>query len=110
MYSNNWQKQVEEAQNNCNYFFNKLLSCILSIILKLLSIILISIIFNYLIINIIAILYTFYSLYSLMEVTSYYMNIIKDIAISSNIKLTSFEVDPNIYKEEVLKKILNFSK
>lgn len=110
MNSNNWEKDLSDAKNNCNYFLGKLIYSIFGIIFKLSLIILISIIFNYLIINIIALLYTIYALYQILAVINYYSKIINDISETIGEPIKSFTIDLNIQPKKLIKKIINLGK
>lgn len=70
--------QIEIAKYNYNYFY-KNDSKILQTCFKLSCILLISEIFNYTIINIIAIIYTIISLFNIYIIISNYKYIIEDI-------------------------------
>ena len=76
---NFFDKQIGMAKNNYNYFFMRLLSGILKIICKLAIMLLVSNIFNFLIINIIVLIYTIYSLFSIYNLYNYYIEIMGDI-------------------------------
>jgi len=76
---NYFDKQIENAKNNYNYFFIKLLFCVLKIIFKLSIVLIISGIFDFIVINIMTICFTFYSLYEIYRLCTYYTNIINDI-------------------------------
>ena len=71
--------QIEIAKYNYNYFFTKMIVKILQTCFKLSCILLISEIFNYTIINIIAIIYTIISLFNIYIIISNYKYIIEDI-------------------------------
>ena len=69
--------QIEIAKYNYNYFFTKMIVKILQTCFKLSCILLISEIFNYTIINIIAIIYTIISLFNIYIIINNYKYIIE---------------------------------
>ena len=60
--------QLEEAKYNYNYFFMKMIIKVLQVCFKLSFILLLSSIFNYLIINIIAIICTIISFVNIFDI------------------------------------------
>ena len=103
-------KQIREAKDNYNYFFMRLFFSVLKIILKLLCVLLISGIFNYLFINIIALIYTIYSLYCLYDICNYYFNIICEIKETLRYNEFSFVIDFCLVNNSILKGILKYGK
>lgn len=102
--------QIETAKYNYNYFFMKMIVKILQVCFKLASVLLISEIFNYTIINIIAIIYTIISLFSIYIIISNYKYIIEDIRKTLNLEELSFEIDLNTISDNLIKGILNYGK
>lgn len=102
--------QIEAAKYNYNYFFMKMIVKILQVCFKLACILLISEIFNYTIINIIAIIYTIISLFSIYIIISNYKYIIEDIRKTLNLEELSFEIDLNTISDNLIKGILNYGK
>ena len=92
--------QIEIAKYNYNYFFTKMIVKILQTCFKLSCILLISEIFNYIIINIIAIIYTIISLFNIYIIISNYKYILE----------VSFEIDLNTISDKLFKGILNYGK
>ena len=101
--------QIEAAKYNYNYFFMKMIVKILQVCFKLASVLLISEIFNYTIINIIAIIYTIISLFSIYIIISNYKYIIEDIRKTLKLEV-SFEIDLNTISDKLFKGILNYGK
>ena len=101
--------QIETAKYNYNYFFMKMIVKILQVCFKLASVLLISEIFNYTIINIIAIIYTIISLFSIYIIISNYKYIIEDIRKTLKLEV-SFEIDLNTMSDKLFKGILNYGK
>ena len=99
--------QLEEAKYNYNYFFMKMIIKVLQICFKLSFILLLSSIFNYLIINIIAIICTIISFISIYNIIKNYVYIIEDIRDTLNIDL-SFELDLNVLSNNLFKGMINF--
>lgn len=103
-------RQINEAKENCNYFFIKLIFCVLKNISRLALLLLISSIFNYLVINIIALIYTFYSLFNIIYIFNYYTNVIKDINDTLGINEFSFEIDFGLVNGNIFKGVLKYGK
>ena len=96
--------QLEEAKYNYNYFFMKMIIKVLQVCFKLSFILLLSSIFNYLIINIIAIICT-----SIYNIIKNYVYIIEDIRDTLNIDL-SFELDLNVLSNNLFKGMFNYGR
>lgn len=105
-----FDKQVRLAYDNYNYFFMKMIVKILQISLKLACILLISGIFNYTFINIIALIYTIISIYSMYETICNYKYIIMDIKDTLGFENVSFEIDLNYISNNIFKGLLNYGK
>mgnify|MGYP004464185357 FL=1 len=101
--------QLEEAKYNYNYFFMKMIIKVLQVCFKLSFILLLSSIFNYLIINIIAIICTIISFISIYNIIKNYMYIIEDIRDTLNIDL-SFELDLNVLSNNLFKGMFNYGR
>lgn len=101
--------QIEIAKYNYNYFFTKMIVKILQTCFKLSCILLISEIFNYTIINIIAIIYTIISLFNIYIIISNYKYIIEDIRKTLKLEV-SFEIDLNTMSDKLFEGILNYGK
>lgn len=89
-------KQISETRDNYNYFFIKLIFSIFKNIFKLSIILLLVSIFNYTVINVIAIIYTVYCFYNIISISKYYFNIIKDIKDTAGYEDFSFEINANL--------------
>ena len=107
---NNINNQLETARYNYNYFIMKMIIRILQVCFKLSCILLISDIFNYIIINIITIIYTIISLFSIYNIIINYNNIIEDIRTTLGIDKLSFEIDVNVISNNLFKGFLNYGK
>ena len=107
IYINN---QIETAKYNYNYFIMKMIIRILQVCFKLSCILLISGIFNYTIINIIAIIYTIMSLFSIYDIVINYKYILDDIANTLGIKKFSFEIDLNVISNDLFKGMISYGK
>lgn len=103
-------EQMICAKDNYNYFFMKLLFGILKVIIYLSIVLLISIIFNYLFINIIALIYTIYSMYAIYSVIKYYTDIINDIKNTLGYNYYSFEIDFSLINKNIFKGIVKYGK
>lgn len=104
------EKQFRDAKDNYNYFFVKLIFDILKVIAKLSIILLISSIFNYIIVNIIALIYTFYTICNIYYLCNYYMGIIYDIKDTMGYSDLSFEIDFSLININYLKGVLKYGK
>ena len=104
------EEQLKIARENYNYFFMKMIVKVLQVCFKLASMLLISEIFNYTIINIIAIIYTIISLISIYDIITNYKYIIEDITKTFKIQEISFEIDLNVIGDNLFKGILNYGK
>lgn len=107
---NNINNQLETARYNYNYFIMKMIIRILQVCFKLSCILLISDIFNYIIINIITIIYTIISLFSIYNIIINYNNIIEDIRTTLGIDKLSFEIDVNVISNNLFKGFLSYGK
>lgn len=103
-------KQINEANDNYNYFFTKLIFCILKITFKLLIVLLLSSIFNYIFINIIAILFTIYYFYNIIKVSKYYIDIIRDIQETLGYTKLCFEIDLNLLHINLFRGVVRYGK
>lgn len=103
-------KQIKIAKENYNYFFMKLIFGILSIIFKLSIMLLISSIFNYVIINIIALIYTIYSFYNIVNICKYYFSIINDIKNTLGYSDLAFEIDFSLFDNNIFKGVVKYGK
>lgn len=104
------EKQFRDAKDNYNYFFVKLVFDILKILVKLSIMLLISSIFNYVIINIIVLVYTFYAIYNIYSLCNYYFDIIYDIKNTIGYSDLSFEIDFSLININYLKGALKYGK
>lgn len=109
MNNNYINNQLEEAKYNYNYFFMKMIIKVLQVCFKLSFILLLSSIFNYLIINIIAIICTVISFISIYNIIKNYMYIIEDIGNTLNMDL-SFELDLNVLSSNLFKGMFNYGR
>lgn len=107
---NNINNQLETAKYNYNYFIMKMIIRILQECFKLSCVLLISDIFNYIIINIITIIYTIISLFSIYNIIINYNNIIEDIRTTLGIDKLSFEIDVNVISNNLFKGFLSYGK
>lgn len=103
-------KQLKEAYVNYNYFFVKLIFSIFKIIVWLAFMLLISSIFNYTIINIMVLIYTFYALYSIYDIWKYYTIIITDIKETLKLDNLSLEIDTNLLNINFFKGVVKYGK
>lgn len=94
-------KQINEARENYNYFFLKLIFLIFKNIFKLSTILFLCSIFNYTVINIIAIICTVYYFYSIISISKYYFNIIKDIKDTFGYEDFSFEINIDLLHNDI---------
>lgn len=104
------EEQILEAKNNYNYFIMQMISQIIDALFKLSIVLLISSIFNYIIINIIALILTFYTLYKIYQIIDNYLFIINDIRTTLNIKELTFEIDLAEIKNTFLRNLVNYGK
>lgn len=104
------EKQIKDAKDNYNYFFIKLISCIFKTIGKLSIVLLISSIFNYTIINIIALIYTIYSMYNLYFVWNYYFDFINSIKNTLGYNNFTFEIDLNMLHSDIFRGVVKYGK
>lgn len=98
-------KQISEAKDNYNYFFIKLIFCIFKNIFKLSIILILSSVFNYTIINIIAIMFTIYYFYNSISIGKYYFNIIKEIKDTLVFDELYFEIDFNLLHNDLFRSV-----
>ena len=110
MKNNFFDKQVSTARENYNYFFIKLVFSILKIVFKLSIILLVSCIFNYSIINIIALIYTIHLLFEISYVIRYYSDIIGDIKKTLKYNDLSFEIDFNLIHGNFFKGVVRYGR
>ena len=110
MNSNYYNEQVLVAQENYNYFFAKLICCIMQIFIKLSIVLLIDVIFNFTIINIISLIYVIYAMMTIFKCISYYMDIIYDIKNTLNLSNLSFEIDFSLIHYDFFKGIVEYGK
>ena len=103
-------KQIRDAKNNYNYFFVKLIFGILSIIFNLSIMLLISSVFNYVIINIIALFYTIYSFFKIINICKYYFSIINDIKNTLGYSDLFFEIDFSLFDNNIFKGVVKYGK
>ena len=103
-------RQIKDAENNYNYFFVKLIFGILKIVFKLAIVLLISSIFDYTIINILALFYTIYAFCEIGFVCKYYFNIINDIKETLGYKDLCFEIDFKLGDFDVFKGVVKYGK
>ena len=101
--------QLEEAKYNYNYFFMKMIIKVLQVCFKLSFILLLSSIFNYLIINIITIICTIISFVNIFDIIKKYKYIIDDIKNTLDIDYL-FELDFNVISSNLFKGIFNYGK
>lgn len=110
MQNNFLKKQIENAKENYNYFFIKLIFSIIQIFLYLMLILIISSIINNIFINIIALLYTFYSIYKIVTITKYYKDIINDIKETLGYENLTFEIDLKNIEGNLFKGVVKYGK
>lgn len=101
--------QIEEAKYNYNYFFMQMIIKILRVCFKLSFVLLLSSIFNYLIINILAIICTIISFVNVFDIIKKYKYIIDDIKNTLDIDYL-FELDFNVISSNLFKGIFNYGK
>lgn len=105
-----FEKQKENAYNNYSYFIVKMIVRVLQICFKLSIVLIISEIFNYLTINIIALIYTIISIYSIYNIIDNYKYILNDIKNTLNLKKFTFEVDLSTISDNFFKGMVNYGK
>lgn len=101
--------QIEEAKYNYNYFFMQMIIKILRVCFKLSFVLLLSSIFNYLIINILAIICTVISFINIFDIIKKYKYIVDDIKNTLGIDYL-FELDFNVISSNLFKGIFNYGK
>ena len=101
--------QIEEAKYNYNYFFMQMIIKILRVCFKLSFVLLLSSIFNYLIINILAIICTIISFVNIFDIIKKYNYIINYIKNTICIDYL-FELDFNVISSNLFKGIFNYGK
>ncbi len=101
--------QIEEAKYNYNYFFMQMIIKILRVCFKLSFVLLLSSIFNYLIINILTIICTVISFINIFDIIKKYKYIINDIKNTLGIDYL-FELDFNVISSNLFKGIFNYGK
>ena len=101
--------QIEEAKYNYNYFFMQMIIKILRVCFELSFVLLLSSIFNYLIINILAIICTIISFVNIFDIIKKYKYIIDDIKNTLGIDYL-FELDFNVISSNLFKGIFNYGK
>ena len=101
--------QIEEAKYNYNYFFMQMIIKILRVCFKLSFVLLLSSIFNYLIINILAIICTIISFINIYDIIRKYKYIIDDIKNTLDIDYL-FELDFNVISSNLFKGMFNYGK
>ena len=102
-------KQKEKAYEIYNYFITRMIISILKICFSLAIILLISEIFDYLMINIIALIYTLISIYKIHIVIDNYVYILKDISDTLKLRNYTFVLDFN-RASKLSSKGLNYGK
>ena len=107
---NFFNEQVKIAKDNYNYFFMRLFFSILKIVFKLSCLLLLSSIFNYLVINIIVLIATIYYLYNVYYICSYYFDIINDIKDTLGYNNYSFELDFSLINNNIFKGMVKYGK
>ena len=105
-----FDKQIKVARDIYNYFFIKLIFSIWKVFFKLSILLIIVSFFDYVIINIIALLYTFYSFYGIFRIYVYYKDIINDIKNTLGYKDFAFELDFNLINRNIFKGVLKYGK
>lgn len=105
-----FDKQIKDARDNYNYFFMKLILSIIKIIFKLSIMLIIFSFFDYTIINIIVLLYTFYSFCEIYRISIYYKDIIIDIKDTLGYSNYIFELDFNLINRNIFKGVLKYGK
>ena len=100
--------QVDRAKEVYSYFFIKLFFSIIKIIFRLSILLLLSGFFNNTFVNIIALLYTFYSLFNIYFVCVYYFNITDDIKNTLGYDKLSFEIDLNLIHADFIKGVIKY--
>lgn len=104
------EQQITIAKDNYNYFFMKMIFEVFKIIFKLSIMLLISYIYNFLIINIITLIYSIYAIYCIYFVFKYYINIITDIKVTLGYDDFSFVFDVSFIRYNIFKRLLKYGK
>lgn len=103
-------KQFNNAKDNYTYFFIKLVFSILQIFFKLSIMLLLSTILNNFFINIITLIYTFYSLYNISYTVNYYSSIMNDIKNTLGYEELSLEIDLKLIKGDIFSGVVRYGK
>ena len=82
----------------------------LNIIFKLSITLIIASIFDYIIVNIVVLLFIFYSFYEIYRIFIYYMNIINDIKDTLGYNDFTFEIDFSLINRNIFKGVLKYGK
>ena len=105
-----FDKQIKVARDNYNYFFMKLIFSILIFIFKLSVMLIMASIFDYITVNIIVLLFVFYSFYEIYRIFIYYMDIINDIKNTLGYNDFTFEIDFNLINRNLFRSVLKYGK
>ena len=105
-----FNNQKITAYDNYNYFIMKMIVKVIICTLKLSIMLVISSIFNYLLINIIAIIYTIISIFKVYEIIYNYKYIINDIKNTLDYQSISFEIDLNAITNNIFKGLISYGK
>ena len=103
-------KQIVDAKENCNYFFIKFIFCFLVTMIKVSFVLLLSCIFNYVIINIIALIYSIYSLINIINYFNYYYDIIMDIRSTLGYSKFAVTIDLKSINYDYFKGMVKYGK
>lgn len=98
------------AYDNYNYFVMVMVVKVIIYLLRLSIVLIISSIFNYLLINIITIIYTIISIFWVYEVISNYKYIINDIRYTLDYDGLSFEIDLSVITNGIFKGLISYGK
>ena len=105
-----FDKQINVAKDNYNYFFIQLFFCILKVIFKLVILLIAICFFDHVVINIIVLLYALYSFYEIYRICVYYIDIINDIKNTLKYIDFVFEFYFNLINKNIFKGVLKYGK
>lgn len=103
-------KQLIDAKENYAYFFVKLVFSIMQIFFKLSIMLLLSTILNNIFINIITLLYTFYSLHNVSYTINYYSSVMNDIKNTIGYDELYLEIDLKLIKGNIINGMVRYGK
>lgn len=103
-------RQINDAKTNYNYFYTIMITKVAKKIIALVCILLLNQIIDTLFINIISLLYLFYSIFSIYKVVDEYSYIIKDIKNTFKNDEFTYIIDLSNIKETLYKGVVKYGK